>query len=509
MSVLPGASAPYRAESAICLILNAPDIEGAALQVREHLQYINLAELRVDCLRPSERARAAELSERVNIPLVLTIRLAEDGGNWGRSGERETERIRLFLRLLDSAAWSFVDLEGSRPLPEVRRAAEAAGVGIIRSAHDFSHGLLSGPALALTKLISSLGAEGSIPKIAANCASSAALLNLARASFAAEIPDKKILIAMGEYGGPSRILSQRLGSLWTYASPVEPRKTGGLGQIQPKTLEEVYRFRRIDSSTPLFAVAGNPIVHSKSPIIHNQWLQNLGVKGTYIPIRTDNLAATLETCDIWGISGLSVTTPHKETALSLADSASGLSRKIGSANTLIRLPGGWRAENTDAEGFLQSLEEAISPEVELSHKRALIIGAGGSARAAAHSLHNSGMSLIILNRSIAKARSLAEEFGAEWGPLDKKALSKLSSGVFLAVQTTSLGMPPNEKINPIPWWDPAGCSLAYDVVYGADETPFLKRARAAGCKTIGGLAMLKAQARLQFRLFTGLYPPTG
>jgi len=505
--VLSSALTPHQTASAVCLTLNAPDIEGAVLQVRENLRYIDLAELRVDCLRPSERARAAELLNRVKIPLILTIRLAEDGGNWGKNGERESERIKLFLRLLDSAAWNFVDLEGNLSLPEVRRAAEAAGVEIIRSAHDFSHRLLSGPVSTFSELVFRLGAEGSIPKIAASCADSAALLNLARAALTPKIPHKKILIAMDEYGSPSRILSQRLGSLWTYASPVKSEEAGGPSQIHPRILEEVYRFRELDSSTPLFAVAGNPIAHSKSPIIHNQWLRNLGMKGTYIPMRTDNLDTTLKTCDIWGISGLSVTTPHKEAALSLADSASSLSRKIGSANTLVRFTGGWRAENTDAGGFLQSLKEIINSEAKLSRKKALIIGAGGSARAVAHTLHSFGMSLMILNRSIAKARALAEECGAEWGPLDKKAQSKLSSGVFLAVQTTSLGMPPNEEINPIPWWNPTGCSLVYDVVYGAGETPFLKKARAAGCQTIDGLAMLRAQARLQFRLFTGLDPP--
>jgi len=491
--------------SAICLILNAPDIEGAVLQVKEHRQYISLAELRVDLLEPSERARAAKLPDRVKIPLILTIRLAEDGGCWGKNGESEAERIKLFLTLLDSAAWSFVDLEEDRPLLEVRRAAEAVGTEIIRSKHDFSYDLLSGPVPTLAKLISGLGAEGSIPKVAANCANNAALLNLARAALATETIDRKILIAMGEYGSPSRILSQRLGSLWTYASPIK-LKGAGAGQIQPKTLEEIYRFREIDSSTPLFAVVGNPIAHSKSPVIHNQWLQGMGMKGSYIPIRTDNLAVTLEICDIWGISGLSVTTPHKRMALSLADLASDLAREIGSANTLIRFPGGWRAENTDAKGFLQSLKEGISPGKKLPGRRALIIGAGGSARAVVHALCSAGMKLIVLNRSVLKAQSLAEEFGAEWGPLDRKVLPKLASGVFLAVQTTSLGMPPNEKIDPVPWWNPVGCSLVYDVVYEADETPFLKRARAAGCQTINGLAMLKAQARLQFKLFTGSEP---
>ena len=496
--------------SEICLILNAPDMEGVILQVEENRRYIDLAELRVDLLKPSERARAAELPDRVQIPLILTIRLAEDGGRWGMDGESEAERVGLFLSLLNSASWCFVDLEGNRPLPEVCGAAEAVGAEIIRSTHDFSDGLLSGPVSALVNLIRRLGAEGSIPKIAANCAGSAALLNLARAALATESMDRKILIAMGEYGTPSRILSQRHGSLWTYASSTRPgRMEPQLGRLQPRTLEENYRFREMDRFTPLFAVVGNPIAHSKSPIIHNRWFQDLGMEGTYIPIRTNNLAATLETCDIWGISGLSVTTPHKGAALDLADSASDLARKIGSANTLIKTPGAWRAENTDAEGFLQSLKDGmgINPSEELSGRRALIIGAGGSARAVAHALSNAGMKLIILNRSIDKAQSLAEECGVEWGPLDKKTLPELAKGIFLAVQTTSLGMPPNEKVDPIPWWNPAGCPFVYDVVYGVGPTPFLKRAHAAGCQIIDGLAMLEAQARLQFQLFTGIDPP--
>jgi len=484
--------------------LDAPDVEGAILQVEGNRQYIDLAELRIDLLRPSERVKAAELPNRLQIPLILTIRLAEDGGRWGIDGESEAERIDLFLKLLESASWSFVDLEGNHPLPEVRRVAEALGTKIIRSVHDFSDNLLCGPVPDLANLIFWLGAEGDIPKIAASCADSSALLNFARAAIATEALERKILIAMGEYGAPSRILSQRHGSLWTYATLAKganPR----LGQLQPETLERVYRFRKIDRATPLYAVLGNPIAHSKSPAIHNRWLQELEMEGTYIPIRTDKLSTTMEICDIWGISGLSVTTPHKERALALADSAGDLARKIGSANTLIRNPGAWRAENTDAEGFLQPLKEVMGSEGGLFGKKALIIGAGGSARSVVHVLSNAGMKLIILNRNIERAKTLAKEFKAEWGPLDERALLKLTSGIFLAVQTTSLGMPPNEKIDPVPWWNPVGCSFVYDVVY--ESTPFLRKARKAGCKTISGIEMFKFQAQLQFQLFTGHAAP--
>jgi shikimate 5-dehydrogenase len=111
--------------------------------------------------------------------------------------------------------------------------------------------------------------------------------------------------------------------------------------------------------------------------------------------------------------------------------------------------------------------------------------------------------MVILNRSVDKARRLAMEVGAKWGPLAPESQSLLADGVDFAVQTTSVGMHPKEDEDPIPWWNPSDCALVYDLIYRPEKTKLLLRAEAAGTAVINGALMLEHQARLQFELFTG------
>ncbi len=469
-----------------------------------------MAEMRLDLLEPSERLKAVNLPEIAGIPLILTIRLPEDGGLWGNAGETESERIKLFETMLDSGGWAYIDLEYKRPMDAAVRAALSSDTRIIRSIHDFKGTLLSLPVADLASSIRGIAEEGNIPKIAARCTGSRHLLTLARTALATESVVEKVLLGMEEFGAPSRILAERFGSLWTYASSANgPEGAAAPGQLDPETLIKMYRYKDIGKSTALYGVVGNPVSHSLSPSIHNRWLRESGLKGTYLPIKSDDLAALIETCDIWGLTGLSVTVPHKQTALSLCDYSGHLARSIGAANTLLRAGDGWRGRNTDAEGFLKPLPAAMNLRSieELKGKKALIIGAGGAARAAVYALTDVGMHLVILNRTTDKARHLAEEAGQKWGALTEESLPLLADGVDLAVQTTTVGMFPNTDADPIPWWKPGNCSLVYDMIYKPAETLFLARARKSGVRIMNGAGMLEAQARLQFELFTGKQAP--
>ncbi len=494
--------------SSLCLCLTSSTYEGTLAQLERYRRYIDMAEMRLDLLKPEERHKAAGLPQIAGIPLILTIRLPQDGGKWGVQGESEEERVLLYKTMLESGGWSFVDLEDNRLMADTQAAALSSGVGIIRSIHDFRGTLLNLPVAEISGKISRIAEKGFIPKIAARCTGSRQLLTLARTAIAAEAVKDKVLLGMDDYGIPSRILARRFGSMWTYSSaaggPGEPGSAAP-GHLDPQTLTTLYRFHEIDDSTALYAVTGNPIEHSLSPVLHNRWLQDSGLKGTYIPIRSDDMAALLETCDLWGLKGLSVTVPHKEKALSLCDYADDSARSIGAANTLLRSGDGWRARNTDAEGFLKPLPAAMNLRSieELKGKKALIIGAGGAGRAAAHALTTAGMNLVILNRTVEKARRLAEETKQQWGALSSDSLHLLDGGVDLAVQTTNVGMYPEVSSDPIPWWHPRGCSLVYDIIYKPEETVLLARSRAEGVNTMNGSGMLEAQARIQFELYTG------
>jgi 3-dehydroquinate dehydratase/shikimate dehydrogenase len=498
--------------SSLCLCLTESSYEGSLSQLNRYRPYIGMVEMRLDLLDPTERIKAADLPFTAGMPTILTIRLPDDGGNWGKKGETEDEREELLITLLRTGQWTYVDLEYNRLMEKVAVAANDAGTRVIRSRHDFKGTMLDLPVSELAGIVRGMGEDGSIPKLAVCCTGSRQLLTLARTALATESQESKVLLGMGEFGTPSRILAERLGSAWTYTSANGRGKDAPLaapGQLDPASLQNLYRYSKINQSTPLYAIAGDPISHSQSPRLHNNWLQSAELEGTYLPIRVDDIAAFVETCDIWGIRGLSVTVPHKEKALALCDYSGHLARRIGAANTLLRAGDGWRARNTDAEGFVRPLPDAMELNSldDLKGKRALIIGAGGAARAAVYALTDAGMNLIILNRTEEKARRLAEETGNQWGVLSEKSLPLLADGVDLAVQTTSVGMHPDVKSDPAPWWNPENCTLVYDMIYDPVETVFLSRARSAGVNTMNGSGMLEGQARLQFELFTGHQAP--
>lgn len=497
----------------VCLCLTAPTFDGIKKQIERYRAYFDMAELRADLLTPVERRRIGEIPAVVGeeIPLILTARLPEDGGQWGLFDETLDDREAFLIESLEAGGWSYVDLEYNRPMANVVAAASATQCRVIRSRHDFSGNLLSMPPKKLSEILRDMAEGGCIPKLAVSCKNSRGLLSLARTALAAEDVFDKVLLGMEEYGAPTRILAQRLGSAWTYTSsaglPGDP-PAAAPGQIDPETLQKLYRFYDIDSSTPLYGIAGNPVSHSLSPKIHNQWLQDAGLPGTYVPFLTDDLNALLELCDLWDLTGLSVTVPHKKTALLSAYRAESLAEDIGAANTLIRSADGWEARNTDADGFLAPLPEAFGVDglENLKGLRAVVLGAGGAARAAVHALSTTGFEVTVLNRTESKAQELAQEVGGTALPLSAEVLPLLS-GTDLVVQTTTVGMHPNESGDPIPWWDFSGCRLVYDMIYAPEETVLLHRARNAGIRTLNGSGMLEAQARSQFALFTGIPAP--
>ena len=482
--------------SSLCLVLTGIDIESAVSQAESCVGQIDMIELNIDRLAPEHRCDAVSLPNRLSktfgtgFPLILSSSLVEDG------------REQLLSSLIRSKAWSYLDLEWNKHLPAVLRTAQNAGMRIIRSRVEKTSALLDRPlaeiALSLREMAAPIDGTASIPRLEVPCDNSRQLLTLARLAAAlSDIPEKLIAAAgpISGFGGPTLVLAERFGSLWTYVS--------GPKQLPPK----MYRFRDILPTTPVYGVTGNPIAHSRSPELHNGWLKTSKLPGTYLPLRSDNLAALLETCDLLGISGLSVTVPHKKTALKLSEYAEPLAQKIGAANTLIRAGDGWRARNTDAAGFLIPLLNALNltnPE-ELKGKKVLIIGAGGAAKAVVHSL--TGTHMVLLNRTLDKAEKLAASTeNCAAGPLSPDSLP-LINNVDIVVQTTSVGMHPDTEADPIPWWNPKGCTLVYDLVYNPEETVLLKRAKAAGTATLNGTAMLRAQAALQFEYFTGFKPP--
>lgn len=256
---------------------------------------------------------------------------------------------------------------------------------------------------------------------------------------------------------------------------------------------------------PRAAVIGWPVAHSRSPLIHGYWLKTLNIKGSYgrIAVPVEAAEAFFRDFRASGLTGANVTLPHKIRAASACDRLSEAARAMGAVNTLWwdedRLVG----DNTDAYGFLANLDQRL-PGWSAAPATALVLGAGGAARAVVYGLAQRGFRVVIANRTTTRAAELASRFpGAEVG--DWAAAMAPSPDVALVVNTTSLGMGdgPDLPID-LSRLDPA--SIVTDIVYTPVDTGLLKQARAAGLRTVDGLGMLLHQAVPGFERWFGARP---
>lgn len=254
-------------------------------------------------------------------------------------------------------------------------------------------------------------------------------------------------------------------------------------------------------------VIGWPIAHSRSPLIHGHWLERHGINGVYTrePVHPDALGDFLKGLAARGLSGCNVTVPHKEAALALAGSADDAARAIGAANTLWLEDGRLCAGNSDAYGFLTHLD-ASAPGWDEARGPAVVLGAGGAARAVVTALLDRGLSEVrLLNRTRSRAESLARACTGAVGVGDWADRAAALTGCGLLVNTTSLGMtgaPPLEiALDALP-----ADAVVCDIVYTPLRTALLADAQARGLRTVDGLGMLLHQAVPGFEKWFGVRP---
>ena len=319
---------------------------------------------------------------------------------------------------------------------------------------------------------------------------------------------EKILLGMGPYGTSTRILAERLGSLLSFTSPRDEAgvECAGPGQFDPVELEKDYRFRSLRNDTVIYGIIGSPLTATSSPMIHNPAFDRAGLNAVYVPFRTDSLPAFFNLADELSVKGISVTIPFKEDVVFSLRETSAEVKSIGACNTAIRQAVGWSGYNTDAVGFSDSLLAFLGRK-HLRGKHIAIIGAGGVARAVASEVHRLGGRACVLNRSVVRAKEVAERFGFAWGSLDDRGISLMDKFHDVIVQTTSVGMEGDLDADPIGLYRFLGSERVIDLIYKPPKTRMLARAEAAGCSILNGRDMLERQARLQFALFTGMEFP--
>lgn len=264
----------------------------------------------------------------------------------------------------------------------------------------------------------------------------------------------------------------------------------------------------IDGHTVLAGVMGWPVEHSRSPLLHNHWCRIYGVNGAYVPLPTapEGFEAALRGLAAAGFRGVNVTIPHKEAAMRACDRLTERARRAGAVNTVSFAEGEIVGDCTDGIGFIENLlAHGVTPR-----GRALVLGAGGAARAVAAALLDEGCEVLIANRTLTRARALADALGAG------KAVGwpdwpELLDGCSLLVNATPLGMGGNNEAARGATWRatlaeaPDGLTVA-DIVYTPRDTPLLVAARLRGLRTVDGLGMLIHQARPGFRLWFGVDP---
>jgi 3-dehydroquinate dehydratase/shikimate dehydrogenase len=319
-----------------------------------------------------------------------------------------------------------------------------------------------------------------------------------------------VALCMSDMGMASRVLAARYGAPFTYGAFNKERGIAP-GLLSYDELRHVYHYERVSPATAVYGVVGDPVGHSLSPLIHNKAMHKLGIDGVYLPFRVPrgDLPAVLKSFESFPVNGYSVTIPHKEAAAALATFRDESVQRMQAANTLVRTSDGWSAYNTDAEAALEALQENLptnpdgTPTVPLHSRSALILGAGGVARALAYALGPRVGQLTISNRTGERAHKLAEEVGCravEWG-------SRHSVMADLLINCTSVGMYPDMDESPVHHSFLKEGLMVFDTVYTPENTLLIKEARERDCHVLTGVEMFVRQAALQFRLFTGKPAP--
>jgi len=450
-----------------------------------------VVELRLDYLQTDEERSAFLhwLSRQRRRPTrIATCRRRAGGGRF--SGDVDGELAILGEAARAGCSWCDVEIETAERLKLATLRKALAPAKLLISAHDFR-----GMPRSLPPLLGKLKRCGADAiKLSAACQT---LGDVRQLLAPARTRRDFVAIPMGDTGEGVRVLALREGSALAYASVVD---VVAPGQLSIDAMLRVYRLgRRFGASaggptrgTRVYAVVGDPIGHSLSPLMHNAAFAARGENAVYLPFRVRQLDDFIEAVRAFGISGFSVTLPHKERVLDYLDGCDPLAAEIGAVNT-VAVRGGNRlyGYNTDYAGVLR----AIKRHVPLARSRVLLLGAGGSARAAAFALARSGAAVVIWARREEKARALARASGGE--AISRTVLRREKFDAI--VNCTPVGMHPGGG-SPLKSGE-LNARVVMDLIYRPRRTDLLKLAERRGIATISGVEMFLAQGAAQWEIW--------
>ncbi|MEM9365764.1 MAG: shikimate dehydrogenase [Planctomycetota bacterium] len=456
-------------------------------------QGAELVELRLDYITRSVSLN--RLLDNRPCPVVVTVRRREDGGRWLRS---EQDRLML-LRSSIAEGVEYVDIEAdvAAQIPRYGNTKR------IISYHDFN----STPE-ELDELHAAMAEEDAdIVKIATMANSFEDNVRMIKLVANAKIPT--IGICMGEIGMITRILANRVGSPFTYATFSSDKKMAP-GQLNWKDMTGVYHYDSITKDTSLFGVIADPVAHSHSPLIHNAAFMDAGLDARYLPFRIpkDDLQTFMNACGDIGVEGISITIPHKEASLEYCTQAEASATGIGAINTMVFNGDDRLGYNTDYRAAMDCIEQTLNLERgadnSLQGKTGLVLGAGGVSRAIAWGLRQRRCDVVISSRTLERAKILAAEIGCRVIEWDQRHDVKCH----LLVNGTPVGMHPDVDSSPFDQSYLNQYMVVFDTVYNPENTLLIKQSLRKQARVITGVDMFVRQAAYQYKLFTGQDGPS-
>ena len=420
-------------------------------------------EVRLDYLiDPRESVHARW--DRLPIPVIATCRGKECGGKFEGSIEEE---IRILQYAVENGA-RFVDMDYrfAKPIP---------GAEVIASFHDFE-GTPDDPASLMDRVCASPGQIAKLATMVQSWSDNRRLLDLLSRRW----PKPVIVAGMGDIGQITRVIGPARGSFLTYAGLMA--NASAPGQLTVREMNEVYRFRRAGRATKLIGIVGYPVGHSLSPNVHNRAFEALHLDFIYLKFPTPDVKDFVQNAREIGISGFSVTIPHKTAVIPFLDELTPEAREVGAVNTVSCLDGMWIGDNTDVYGVKAAL---ASVGFDPDDKTVVILGAGGAAKAAVAALKEAKKVEVLSRREIPHASNR---------PCD------------LLINATPVGMFPMVDASPLP--GPIPANVVLDMVYNPPITRLLRSALDQGKTVIQGTTMFLAQAARQFEIWTGHRAPS-
>jgi 3-dehydroquinate dehydratase / shikimate dehydrogenase len=477
----------------ICIALGFPDVPQLLEHARHELEAgERFFEFRLDYLSRPEQGLTAITEFLARHPECSVLATCRRHQNHGRFNGSIEEQIRVLSAAIKAGAQA-IDVEVE--------SAENVGADLdpLRGEATFVlsyHNYNGTPALdpVLRRMLKIPADAYKIVTTARKPSDNARVLALAKSN-----PKRNLIVlAMGETGFPTRVLSTAFGGVYTYAAPLAAAGTAS-GQVSAKQLRTLYRVEKFSKAAKIYGVIADPVRHSISPNVQNRAFQARRMDAVYLPflVHPPQLKDFFTFANALPISGFSVTIPHKQKILRYLDIVDPLARRIGAVNTVWRKGGKWRGTNTDADGVTVPL----SKHLRLAKSRVLLVGNGGAARGAAYALTAGGAKLSIVGRNPDRVRALAKACDAE-----AVSREQAEAGNYDAlVHATPLGMYPH--VDECFFKDRIPAELVFDMVDNPLETALIKRGREQGKQVIEGIHMFLEQAIRQFEIWSNETAP--